>query len=177
MSREKHLNKGSAPIGDDIAPNAVPREDVEVTSGEEEEPFEAEVRRARGKPKSPSSREKQVHKDSVHAVYRSWCLSRKLCGTGGLHRIELLDEEERENETSIVAFNHGFLTQDNADTFPLVICRKKRRYGQTGATCCERKKRTAYSISFLVPFIKDLGYCRIILKCDSGPSMKSLQDA
>ena len=53
------------------------------------------------------------------------CLSRKLCATGGLHRIQLLDEEERENETSIVAFNHGFLTQDNADTLPLVICRKK----------------------------------------------------
>ena len=59
MSREKHLNNCSAPIGDDIAPNAVPREDVEVTSGEEEEPDEAEVRRARGKPKSPSSLERQ----------------------------------------------------------------------------------------------------------------------
>ena len=58
MSREKHLNNCSAPIGDDIAPNAVPREDVEVTSGKEEEPFEVEVRRARGKPKSPSSRKK-----------------------------------------------------------------------------------------------------------------------
>ena len=73
MCREKHLNKGSAPIGDDLAPNAVPREDVEVTSGEEEELFEVEVRRARGKPKSPSSLEKQVYEDSVHAVYRSWC--------------------------------------------------------------------------------------------------------
>ena len=72
---KKHLNKGSAPIGDDIAPNAVPREDVEVTSGEEEELFEVEVRRARGKPMSRSSREKQVHEDYGHAVYRSWCIA------------------------------------------------------------------------------------------------------
>ena len=35
---------------------------------------------------------------------------------------------------------------------------------------------TAYSISFLVGFIKDLGFRRIILKCDNEPSTKALQD-
>ena len=48
-----------------------------------------------------------------------------------------------------------------------MICRDSR-YGQTG---------TAYSISFLVGFIKDLGFRRVILKCDNEPSTKSLQDA
>ena len=38
-------------------------------------------------------------------------------------------------------------------------------------------KVTAYSISFLVGFIKDLGFRRIILKCDNEPSTKALQDA
>ena len=69
----------------------------------------------------------------------SWCAA---CGegrgVGGQHRIELLEEEERERTTPIVAFDCGFLTQDNADTFPILICRDSR-YGQTGATCCERK--------------------------------------
>ena len=51
------------------------------------------------------------------------------------------------------------------------------RYGQTGATCCERKCPTAFSISFLVGFIKDLGFRKIILKCDNEPSTKALQDA
>ena len=78
--------------------------------------------------------------------------------------------------TLIVAFDYGFLTQENADTFPILICRYSR-YGQTGATCCERKGRTAYSISFLVGFIKDLGFRRIILKCDNEASTKALQDA
>ena len=50
-------------------------------------------------------------------------------------------------------------------------------YGQTGAACCERKGPAAYSISFLVGFIEDLGFRRIILKCDNEPSTKSLQDA
>ena len=78
--------------------------------------------------------------------------------------------------TPIVAFDYGFLTRENADTFPILICRSSR-YVQTGATCCERKGPTAYSISFLVGFIKDLGFRRIILKCDDESSTKALQDA
>ena len=57
------------------------------------------------------------------------------------------------------------------DTFPNLICRDSR-YGQTGATCCERKGPTAYSISFLVGCFR-----RIILKCDNEASTKALQDA
>ena len=48
-----------------------------------------------------------------------------------------------------------------------MICRDSR-YGQTG---------TAYSISFFLGFVEDLGFHRVILKCDSEPSTKSLQDA
>ena len=57
------------------------------------------------------------------------------------------------------------MTQENADTFPILICRDSR-YGQSGATCCERKGPTAYSNSFLVGFIKDL-----------EPSTTALQDS
>ena len=42
----------------------------------------------------------------------------------------------------------------------------------------KRERRvTAYFISFLLGFIKDLGFRRIILKCDNEPSAKALQDA
>ena len=58
--------------------------------------MEAEVARTRMNPKNPTSREKQEHEDSGHAVYRSWCA---VCvggrGVGGQYRIELLEEEER----------------------------------------------------------------------------------
>ena len=64
----------------------------------------------------------------------------------------------------------------NADTFPILICRDSR-YGQTGATCCERKGPAAYSISFLVGFIKDLVFRMNILECGNEPSTKALQDA
>ena len=84
-------------------------------------------------------------------------------GVGGQHRIELLDEEERERTIPIVAFCCGFLTQVNTDTFPILICRDSR-YGQTGATCCERKGPPAYSLSSLVGFIKDLVFRRLIFE-------------
>ena len=116
---------------------------------EDEEPLETEMPKVRMNPKNPTSREKQEHEDEGHAVYRSWCAA---CvegrGVVEQHRTELLDEEERERTTPIVAFDYGFLTQEDADTFPVLICRDSRY--------CERKGPTASSISFLVGFIKDL---------------------
>ena len=114
-------------------------------------------------PKNPKSREKQEHEDSGRAVYRSWCAA---CveggGVGGQHRIELLEEEERERTTPIVAFDFGFLTQENTDTFPCLICRDSR-YGLTGATCCERKGSIHRILHFISCwFHQSLGFRRII---------------
>ena len=76
---------------------------------EDEETLEAEIPRVR---MIQTSREKQKHEDSGHAVYRSWCAA---CvegrGVGGQYRTELLEEEERERTTPIVAFDYSFLTQ------------------------------------------------------------------
>ena len=172
------LNRDVALIGDDIEQVGESRADVEMGKEEEDEELcEAAIPRVKMNQKNPTSREKQEHEDSGHVFYRSWCAA---CvegrGVGRKHRVELLeDEEEREMTTPIVAFDYGFLTQENADTFPILTCRDSR-YGQTGATCCERKVRTAYSKSFLVDFIKELGFRRIILKCDNKPSTKALQD-
>ena len=44
----------------------------------------------------------------------------------GQHRIELLDDEEHERTTPIVAFDYGFMTQENADSFPILICRDSK---------------------------------------------------
>ena len=77
----------------------------------------------------------------------NWCAA---CvegrGVGGQHRIELLEEEERERTTPIAAFDFGFMTQENADTFPILICRDSR-YGQTGATCTDRSHSLLHFIS------------------------------
>ena len=122
------------------------RADVEMGNEEEEEPLEAEIPRVRRHPKNRAERNKIMRIQDILST-RSWCAA---CvegrGVGGQHRIELVEEEEREKTTLIVAFDYDFLTQENADTFPILICRDSR-YGQTGATCCERKGPTAHSIA------------------------------
>ena len=46
------------------------------------------------------------------------------------------------------------------------------------ATCCERKGPTAYSISFLVGFIKDLVFCKFFFEMRLyEPSTEALHDA
>ena len=161
---KKTLDKGVAPFGDDVEPIEVKREDVEMGNDEDEEPLEAEVPRARMKSKNPKCREKQEQEDSGQAVNRSWstaCVEG--CGAGWQHRIEMLKEEMRETVTPIFGPDYGFMTQENANTLPIMICRDSRN-GQNGATCCVRKCPTAYSISFLFGVIKDLGLRRITLK-------------
>ena len=69
----KTLNRDVAPIGDDIEPVGESRADVKMGNKEDEEPMEAEIPRVRMNPKDPTSREKQEHEDSGHAVYRRWC--------------------------------------------------------------------------------------------------------
>ena len=86
-----------------------------------------------------------------------------------LIQVEPLEEEKRERTTPMELFDCGFLTQENADTFPILIYRD-HVCGQTGATCCERKDPTSY----LIPFLDDW---RILLKDESEPSMKVFQEA
>ena len=154
-----------APIGDDIEPVGESRADIGMGNEEDEEPFEAEIPRVRMNPKNPADMKIQ----DILSTGVGVLLVSKGRGVGGQHRIELLEGEERERTTPIVAFDYGFLTRENADTFPILICRDSR-HGQTGATCCERKGPTAFSISFLVDFIKDLDFRRIILKCENEPT-------
>ena len=98
-ARKSNENSGSrcSTNCDDIEPIVESRVDVETGNDEDEEPLEVEIPRVRMNPKNPTSRKKREHEDSGHAVYRSWCAA---CvegrGVGGQHRIELMEEKERE---------------------------------------------------------------------------------
>ena len=122
-----------APIGDDIEPIGESRADVEMGNDEDEELLDAEIPRVRMNPQdSHEQTEKQEHEDSGHAVYRKWCAACvEARGVGGQHRVQLMEEEERERTAPTVAFDYGCTTQETADTFPILIC-KDSRYGQNG---------------------------------------------
>ena len=106
MSPTKTLNRDVAPIGDDIEPFGESRVDVEMGNDEDEEPVAAEIPRVTMNPKNPTNKEKREREDSGHAVYRNWCAAcvKGYC-VGGQHRIEQLDDKERERTTPILRFN------------------------------------------------------------------------
>ena len=105
VSPTQTLNRDVAPIGDDIEPVGESRADVEMGNEEDEEPLEAEIPRVRMNPKNPTSRDKQEHEDSGHAVYSAARVEGH--GVGGQHRIELLEEKRKNN--SDCGFRQWFL--------------------------------------------------------------------
>ena len=117
VSPTKNSEDGSGPIGDDVEPIEAHREDVEMGNGEDAGPLEAGVPRTRKNLKNPTSREKQEPEVSGHTVYRNWCAA---CvegrGIGEQHRIELLEDEERETTIPIVAFDQGSMAPDSMET-------------------------------------------------------------
>ena len=129
----------------------------------------------RPNPRRPTAREVAEHEDSSHAIFRAWC---KVCnegrGRGGQHRSEIKDFDAGDTEIPIVAFDYGFMSQEGSDTFPILVVRDSR-YRFTAATCVEAKGPNLYAICFLVGVVRDLGFQRLIFKCDNEPAIKGLQ--
>ena len=57
------------------------------------------------------------------------------------------EEQERERTTPVVAFDCGFLTQENAHTFPILICRDSRWSNGSYMLRTEWSHRILYFIS------------------------------
>ena len=100
-------------------------------------------------PKNPTEQlEKQEHEDSGRCCLQEVGVLLEVEEVGVLvDNIELnywkkKKKRERKRTTLIVAFDYGFLTQENADTLPILI-RRDSRFGQTGAKCCTRKGPTS----------------------------------
>ena len=155
VSPTKTLNTDLAPIGDGIEPTDAPREEVEMENEEDGEPLEAEAPGARMSPKNPTSRETQEREDSGHAVYRSWCADCvEFRGVGWQHRIALLDEEERERTTPIVAVDYVFMTQEKSRHVSNADLSRK----QIKSNWCDMLRTEKSHVGF----INDLGFRRII---------------
>ena len=84
----------------------------------------------------------------------------KVVVLGNIFKLNPLEEEEREQTNPMVAFERVFLTQENPDIFPILICRDNR-HGQT---------------PLLVDLNNDLESLRIILKHENELSLKVFQE-
>ena len=143
-----------------------------MANEEDEEPLEAEILRVRMIPRNPTNREKRKHEDSGHLVYRSWsaaCVEGR--GVVELHRSELLEEEERNNNSDCSCRLRFLVTGSNSDLS------RQQVWSNGSDVLCTQKVPHHTPFHFTVGFVKDLGFCNIILKCDNEPSTKALVDA
>ena len=87
------------PTGDDTEPVGESRADVETGNEEGEESLESGIPTVEKNPKNLMRKAQQEREDCGHAVCRNWCaVCVKGQGIGGQHRIELVEEEERERK-------------------------------------------------------------------------------
>ena len=98
-------------------------------------------------PKNLMREAQKEREDCRHAVYRNWCA---VCVKGRCverqHQVEPLEEEERERTTPMVAFDCGFLTQENAEEMSCVlgVCWRRARSssGKKSPARNQRRRRS-----------------------------------
>jgi len=143
--------------------------------GEEGQP----VRRVRA-PRTPSAAEVQEHEDQGHAVYRSWCA---ICsGARGIGTQHIGRAETGEDRDPVVALDYAFLSKDGAavedgsgqDLLTMLVV-KEDRYKSYAATVVQRKGVVDSVVSFVVGFIRALGYRRMTLQSDNEPAILGLK--
>ncbi len=125
-------------------------------------------------PKTPTEAERRDHEDSNHATYRAWCHVCVLArGVGPQHRREPKKTAERKDQEVLeLSFDYGFMTQEGADTFPILVLRDSR-CGYRSASCVQSKGANTYSVALMVGMIRDLGFGRMLLKCDNEVATRS----
>ena len=67
----------------------------------------------------------QEREDCGHAVYRNWCAVciNGLCDEKHLQVESLKEEEKERTKSSLAAFDHVSVTQENPDKFSILIYR------------------------------------------------------
>ena len=131
---------------------------------------EAMVPRVPNLPPEPSARQVAEHELTGHAVYRSWC-RHCVASKGRAHA----HSSREEGELPEIGIDYGFFGRDKEDVLP-ILCVKCRNSstGCMGATVVDRKGATDYASSYLVAFIKSLGFKRILVRSDNERSLLSL---
>ena len=82
---------------------------------------------------------------------------------------------ERMESCLKIGIDYGFFGRDREDVLP-ILCVKSRNSstGCLGATVVDRKGASDCASSFLTPFIKSLGFKRILMRSDNERSLLSL---
>ena len=113
--------------------------------------------------------ERDEHEASGHAVYRTWCehcVAAK--GQGNPH---IADGEVC--EVPEIGFDYAYMASGDSKCMPM-ICGRDRKLAHHAATFVPMKGRDAYALSYLVGWIRGLGYKRLVCRSDNERALLAL---
>ena len=112
--------------------------------------------------------EREQHEASGHAQYRSWC-RHCLAGKGRTSP----HVSQGTGDLPEIGFDYGYLSREHEKALPL-ICAKDQTTQALCASVVPAKGNDAYAISFLVGWLRGLGWKRLVMRSDSEPALLSL---
>ena len=140
-------------------------------AAEEDGGAEQEKARLPHKVVTPTQKEIDEHEASSHATYRSWCQD---CVAGkGQANPHLASEEDP--ETPEAHFDYGYMGSRDTECAPMIIGRETKMKNYC-ATMLLSKGANTYGVSYLVGWIRGLGYRRIVMRSDNEHSLLKLLD-
>ena len=165
---------GQEPVSPEDAQGGEPapadgQENQEQVGEEPEAAVEMQKPRMPHRPKMPSATEREEHEASGHAVYRTWCehcVAAK--GQGNPHRAD-----GDECEIPELGFDYGFMATEDNKCMPILCCRDRAR-AHHAATFVPSKGKNAYALTFLVGWVRSLGYKRLVCRSDNEASLLAL---
>ena len=136
--------------------------------------------RLRPGPAEPTMKMREEHEASGHVVFRSWC---RIClaasGVGEQHRASTQDEE---GTLPVLAMDYFYMNDGPQPagstpepTLPFIVI-KDSKIQAFSCTALEAKGVNKYAVDFLIGFVKDLAWKRLIFQSDNEPALVALQD-
>ena len=118
-------------------------------------------------PPKPSRAEVEEHYATGHAAYRSWC-EHCVAGRGR----DAPHSGAPEGELPEVGVDYAYLGPEGSRV--TLLCCKDKRTGCPAATQVPSKGVDAYALSFLVGWLRSLGWKRLIMRSDNERALLSL---
>ena len=146
-----------------------PLEQERVDAERPEDAVEMQRPRLPCKSPMPSMLERDEHEASGHAVYRTWCehcVAAK--GQGNPH---IADGEVC--EVPEIGFDYAYMASGDSKCMPM-ICGRDRKLAHHAATFVPMKGRDPYALSYLVGWIRGLGYKRLVCRSDNERALLAL---
>ena len=109
---------------------------------------------------SPSKAEMEEHIMTACATYRSWCPHCVASQSkGNPHKVS-----GEASEIPTLAFDYGYMSKEKG-AIPMIVGRDSKS-GSHAAMFLSQKGRDAYAVSYLVAWVKGLGYRKVIFKSE-----------